>query len=128
MPNTYVFTKRLAEDVVHDFSEEYKLPCVIIRPSIVISSAKEPVTGWIDNFNGPIGLLVGGAKGILRVVYIDPFTTADFMAVDVAIKCMLITAWQRGINTYVTKSMSFFISTSEMLKKKCVIRIDIHVF
>lgn len=32
MPNTYTFTKRLAEQVISDYSES--LPCAIIRPSI----------------------------------------------------------------------------------------------
>lgn len=67
---------------------------------LVISSATEPVPGWIDNFNGPIGLLVGGAKGILRVVYIDPTIVCDFFPVDVAIKLAIIVAWKRGIKTY----------------------------
>lgn len=95
MPNTYTFTKRLAEQVISDYSKS--LPCVIIRPSIVISSAEDPLAGWLDNFNGPVGMLVGGGKGILRVLYVDPNITSDFMPVDVAIKAIIIVAWQRGI-------------------------------
>lgn len=49
-PNTYTFTKGLAEQAVKDFSD--RLPVVIFRPSIVISSLDEPMPGWIDNFNG----------------------------------------------------------------------------
>lgn len=49
-PNTYTFTKGLAEQVVKDFSD--RLPVVIYRPSIVVSSLDEPMPGWIDNFNG----------------------------------------------------------------------------
>lgn len=51
MPNTYTFTKALAEQVVDDHKDE--VPLVMFRPSIVISSMKEPFPGWIDNFNGP---------------------------------------------------------------------------
>ena len=65
----------------------------------VISTIKEPVEGWIDNFNGPVGLLVGGGKGVLRVVYLDPTITSDFIPVDVAIKAMIIAAWKRGLVT-----------------------------
>ena len=36
---------------------------VIFRPSIVVSAMREPVPGWIDNFNGPMGMLVGCAVG-----------------------------------------------------------------
>jgi len=95
MPNTYTFTKRLAEAIINDYSKS--LPCVIIRPSIVVSTAIEPVEGWLDNFNGPIGLFVGGGKGVLRVVYVDPVVTSDFIPVDVAIKAMIIAAWKRGL-------------------------------
>lgn len=49
MPNTYTFTKALAEQVIDDHKEQ--LPLLIFRPSIVISSMKEPFPGWIDNFN-----------------------------------------------------------------------------
>ncbi|EFN65009.1 Fatty acyl-CoA reductase 1 [Camponotus floridanus] len=95
MPNTYTFSKRLAEAIINDYSKS--LPCVIIRPSIVVSTAIEPVQGWLDNFNGPIGLFVGGGKGVLRVVYVDPVVTSDFIPVDVAIKAMIIAAWHRGL-------------------------------
>lgn len=57
MPNTYTFTKALAEQIVDDTKDE--LPLVLFRPSIVISTMKDPIPGWIDNFNGPIGLLIG---------------------------------------------------------------------
>lgn len=26
----------------------------------------EPVPGWVDNLNGPVGLMIGGAKGVIR--------------------------------------------------------------
>lgn len=61
---------------------------------------KEPVAGWVDNFNGPVGLMVGGGKGVLRVVYGDSKLKADFIPVDVAIKAMIVASWKRGINTY----------------------------
>ncbi|CAL1687696.1 unnamed protein product [Lasius platythorax] len=99
MPNTYTFTKRLAEQVISDYSKS--LPCVIIRPSIVVSTATEPLKGWLDNFNGPVGMLVGGGKGILRVLFVDPIVTSDFMPVDVAIKAIIIVTWQRGIKTII---------------------------
>ncbi|XP_051167352.1 putative fatty acyl-CoA reductase CG5065 isoform X2 [Leptopilina boulardi] len=96
-PNTYTFTKRLAEQVVNDYSES--IPSVIFRPSIVISTLYEPVEGWIDNFNGPVGMLVGGGKGLLRVIHLDTKIISDFIPVDVAIKAMLIAAWKRGLQT-----------------------------
>ncbi|XP_066587954.1 fatty acyl-CoA reductase 1-like isoform X2 [Prorops nasuta] len=97
MPNTYTFTKRLAELVISDYAKV--LPSVIFRPSIVISSFEEPVRGWIDNFNGPVGMMVGGGKGVLRAVFADKKASSDYMPVDMAIKTMMIAAWKRGMKT-----------------------------
>lgn len=94
MPNTYTFTKALAEQIVDDHKNE--LPLMIFRPSIVISSMKEPFPGWIDNFNGPLGLLVGSGLGITRTMHCDPDNIADFTPVDICIKAMIIAAWKRA--------------------------------
>lgn len=66
-PNTYTFTKGLAEQVAIEFQD--RLPIIIFRPSIVISSMEEPFPGWVDNFNGPVGLLLacGIGKELKRV-------------------------------------------------------------
>ncbi|CAH0699496.1 unnamed protein product [Spodoptera exigua] len=94
LPNTYTFSKQLAENVV----AEYKgiIPVVIIRPSIVISSVDEPVPGWVENFNGPVGILIACGKGILRTMYTDPDLVADYMPVDIAIKSFIVASWIRG--------------------------------
>lgn len=94
MPNTYTFTKALAEQVVDDHKNE--IPLVMFRPSIVISTMKEPFPGWIDNFNGPVGLLVGSGLGITRTMYCNPDNIADFTPVDVCIKAMIIATWKRA--------------------------------
>ncbi|KAG5887300.1 hypothetical protein JTB14_007027 [Gonioctena quinquepunctata] len=64
LPNTYTFAKSLSEHVVNDMCRG-KISAVIMRPSIVVPSFEEPFPGWTDNLNGPIGLLVAGAKGKL---------------------------------------------------------------
>ncbi|XP_045458035.1 fatty acyl-CoA reductase 1-like [Melitaea cinxia] len=95
LPNTYVFTKQLAEHVMYE--QKGKLPIVIMRPSIVISSYKEPSEGWIENLNGPVGMLVASGKGILRTMYTDPDLTSDYIPVDIAIKAFIAGAWARGV-------------------------------
>lgn len=47
-PNTYTFTKGLAEQVVKEYSN--RLPVVIYRPSIVVSSLDEPMPGMVARF------------------------------------------------------------------------------
>ncbi|PNF40527.1 hypothetical protein B7P43_G08166 [Cryptotermes secundus] len=94
LPNTYVFTKSLAEHVVKDLGEN--LPIVIIRPSIVISTLNDPFPGWIENFNGPVGLLIASGKGIVRVALGSPDTVVDYMTVDFAVKIICIAAWEKA--------------------------------
>ncbi|OWR47189.1 fatty-acyl CoA reductase 1 [Danaus plexippus plexippus] len=94
LPNTYVFTKQLAEHVVYE--QKGKMPIVIVRPSIVISSHLEPVPGWIDNFNGPAGLMAASGKGILRTILSSPEIVSDYIPVDVAIKACIVASWVRG--------------------------------
>ena len=50
-------------------SDAGDLPVVVIRPSIVVASWKEPVRGWIENLNGLTGTFAAAGKGILRSVY-----------------------------------------------------------
>ena len=56
-PNTYTFTKAMAEKVIAENASD--LPIAIMRPSIVVASWKEPIPGWVDNLNGPTGELFG---------------------------------------------------------------------
>jgi len=46
MPNTYTFTKNLAEHVIQDYKG--KVPSLVFRPSIVISTMSDPFPGWVD--------------------------------------------------------------------------------
>jgi alcohol-forming fatty acyl-CoA reductase len=43
MPNTYVFSKNLAEHVTNEY--KHKLPVTLFRPSVVVSAMKEPLPG-----------------------------------------------------------------------------------
>jgi fatty acyl-CoA reductase len=58
----------------------------------VISTWTEPFPGWIDNFNGPIGLMVGSGKGFVHTVYADPNARTAYIPVDICIQFMLLAA------------------------------------
>nr|BBD13399.1 fatty acyl-CoA reductase [Hyphantria cunea] len=94
IPNTYTFTKQLAEHVVSE--NMGKLPVVIVRPSIVISSLSEPMPGWVENFNGPVGIFVACGKGIMRTIHTKPDIVSDFIPVDACAKNIAAAAWIRG--------------------------------
>lgn len=49
-PNTYTYTKRMAEILVRDEFNKGKLPVCIVRPSIVGPSYSEPMPGWVKCF------------------------------------------------------------------------------
>lgn len=55
--------------------------------------------GWLDNFNGPVGILVAGGIGIMRSLYGDPNAIVDFTPIDIAIKSIITCAWRHGIKT-----------------------------
>lgn len=66
----------------------------------VISSLNDPIKGWIDNFNGPIGLMMACGKGIVRITYCDKYIIPDYMAVDISIKSIIVAAWHRATSKY----------------------------
>ena len=45
--NTYTCAKNITESYISRYCQD--LPVVIIRPSIVCASWKEPIPGWVDN-------------------------------------------------------------------------------
>ncbi|RZF38687.1 hypothetical protein LSTR_LSTR003493 [Laodelphax striatellus] len=94
-PNTYTFSKSLAEQVMADYST--KIPIVIVRPSIVIHSIYEPFTGWLDNLNGPFSIIAGVNKGIMRVFLCDENCSLDCVGVDCAINSLIVSAWHKAI-------------------------------
>lgn len=57
---------------------------------------KEPVAGWVDNLNGPIGLLVGGGKGVIRSMHCKAELLAQIIPVDYAINGIIVTTWKVG--------------------------------
>ncbi|KAK3102570.1 hypothetical protein FSP39_012259 [Pinctada imbricata] len=102
-PNTYTYTKQLAEYLLT--KEGQGLPIAVVRPSIVGASWKEPHPGWIDNYNGPSGLYVAAGKGILRSMKGDWRAVADIIPVDIPCNMIIATAWY----TAVTKPSNILI-------------------
>jgi fatty acyl-CoA reductase len=89
-PNTYIFTKAMAENLVQKF--QGRLPVAIVRPSIVVPSQAEPEPGWVDNVNGPMGLGVLASLGILRNIDWNYWGVCDFVPVDAVVNSMLAVA------------------------------------
>ncbi|XP_076658436.1 fatty acyl-CoA reductase wat [Halictus rubicundus] len=90
-PNTYTFTKAVAESVVKN--EAGDLPVGIFRPAIVISTYREPVRGWIDNLYGPTGVAAGAGTGILRSIHCDGSKLANVVPGDLTVNALIACAW-----------------------------------
>ncbi|XP_014210766.1 fatty acyl-CoA reductase wat-like [Copidosoma floridanum] len=65
---------------------------------MVISSFREPLSGWIDNVSGPTGALVGGGVGLIRTLNIDRDCTAEMIPADLTINALISTAWDIANN------------------------------
>jgi len=61
---------------------------------------EEPIPGWIDNIYGPIGLTIGGGKGILRVMYMNQYVRDNVVPVDIVVKAVLVVIWKLGLIKY----------------------------
>ncbi|CAG0884897.1 unnamed protein product [Cyprideis torosa] len=94
-PNSYIFTKALAESLVSEASD---LPIAVVRPSIVVGAAKEPLPGWTDNMNGPNALFLGVGQGLLHTFQAKPYAITDMVPVDIAVNLMLVVAWRTATN------------------------------
>lgn len=98
-PNTYTFTKCLAEDYIRLNTKG--LPVAIFRPAIIIPTTEShPVQGWIDNMYGAIGVIVGVGTGIIRVLYVNKNYNAEVVPVDMCVNSLLATAWDTSKNSY----------------------------
>ncbi|XP_039481262.1 putative fatty acyl-CoA reductase CG5065 isoform X1 [Drosophila santomea] len=91
-PNTYTYSKRLAELLVRDHYES--MPVIIARPSIVSPAAFEPLPGWVDNLNGPTGLMIGCGKGVIRSVLVNQRNKAEVIPVDYAINGLIVIPYE----------------------------------
>ncbi|XP_063545690.1 putative fatty acyl-CoA reductase CG5065 isoform X2 [Cydia strobilella] len=96
-PNTYTFTKALAETVVERHGNT-GYPISIFRPTIVISAQKHPFPGWIENFNGPSGVVVAIGKGLLHVFPTKCGVHTDFLPVDIAVDTLIAVAWETAVD------------------------------
>ncbi|XP_054001533.1 putative fatty acyl-CoA reductase CG5065 isoform X2 [Hylaeus anthracinus] len=93
-PNTYTFTKNLAEQIV--WTRGADLPVSIVRPSIVCVTHKEPFPGWLDGPSGLTGLIGGIIRGTARVIKCDTKRTIDMVPVDYVIDTIICASWFRA--------------------------------
>jgi len=92
--NTYTCAKNITESYISRYCQD--LPVVIVRPSIVCASWKEPIPGWVDNQSALTGMIAAVQAGLLRSMLVSRDKVIDLVPVDVVINTMIVAAWKRG--------------------------------
>ncbi|GMH11123.1 hypothetical protein Nepgr_012964 [Nepenthes gracilis] len=87
-PNVYVFTKALGEMILMQFKGN--LPLVIVRPTIVTSTYKEPFPGWVEGIRTIDSLVVGYGKGRITCFLGDLESVVDVMPADLVINAIIV--------------------------------------
>lgn len=67
--------------------------------------------GWVDNLNGPTGLLVGAGKGVIRSMYCKANYNAEVIPVDFAINALIVNAWKVATQEKYVLLFSFCIES-----------------
>lgn len=95
-PNTYTYTKAVSESLLLERSKTHlpNLSIAMVRPSIVGGIWRQPICGWVDNFNGPTGVILSMMTGAIQAMIGCPNYCADIVPVDVVANLIICTAWQ----------------------------------
>ncbi|XP_070493160.1 putative fatty acyl-CoA reductase CG8303 [Chironomus tepperi] len=108
-PNTYTFTKQLAENLIKRELTNY--PAGIVRPSVVYSTYQNPVPGWCGNGkSGHIGFLAGYSKGLFRTMGGDASSIMDLIPCDYVANATVVLSWY--VSTYQVKEVEVIHCTS----------------
>ncbi|KAL0831449.1 hypothetical protein ABMA28_002251 [Loxostege sticticalis] len=91
-PNAYTYSKALTEEIIE--KEFYDIPAAIVRPSIIISSLKEPMPGWVTGWQGLTRVVAVACRGLLRIWYGNPSVVLDIIPVDYVANLLIAAAWE----------------------------------
>uniref|UniRef100_A0A7N0TVA3 Fatty acyl-CoA reductase n=1 Tax=Kalanchoe fedtschenkoi TaxID=63787 RepID=A0A7N0TVA3_KALFE len=87
-PNTYVFTKAMGEMLIGE--ARGNMPLVILRPTIVTSTIKEPFPGWIEGVRTIDSLAIAYGKGRMECFLGDPNSTIDLIPADMVVNSIIV--------------------------------------
>ncbi|KAL5056166.1 hypothetical protein RYX36_036848 [Vicia faba] len=87
-PNTYVFTKAMGEMLLGTMKEN--LSIVIVRPTMITSTYKEPFPGWVEGVRTIDSLIVAYGKGKLTCFLADVKAVFDVIPADMVVNAMIV--------------------------------------
>ncbi|KAH9611259.1 hypothetical protein KSS87_009728 [Heliosperma pusillum] len=76
--------------------EKEDIPLVFIRPTIVTSTFKEPIPGWVEGIRTIDSLAAAYGKGRLPCFLGDPNSIVDVIPADMVVNAMLVAAMARS--------------------------------
>ncbi|KAF9592125.1 hypothetical protein IFM89_012554 [Coptis chinensis] len=85
--DTYVFSKAMAEMMIDSQRED--IPVVIIRPSVIVGTYKEPIPGWIEGIRMMDPVILSYGKGELTGFPSDPKGVLDTVPADMVVNAIL---------------------------------------
>ncbi|KAI3839308.1 hypothetical protein MKX03_016852 [Papaver bracteatum] len=88
-PNTYVFTKAMGEMIIGE-AKGYDHKVVILRPTIVTSTLKEPFPGWIEGVRTIDSVILACGKGNIRCFPMNPQTVVDVIPGDMVVNAAIV--------------------------------------
>ncbi|CAA7060508.1 unnamed protein product [Microthlaspi erraticum] len=92
--NTYTFTKAMGETVIH--SKRGDMPVVIMRPSIIESSYKEPFPGWLQGIRMSAPFILAYGKDQISHMWGDYQASFDVIPVDMVANAAIAAMAKHG--------------------------------
>ncbi|GAB4851490.1 hypothetical protein Ancab_030892 [Ancistrocladus abbreviatus] len=92
--DTYVFTKAMGEMLLGGMRGE--VPLVILRPSVIESTYRDPFPGWIEGNRMMDPIVTYYGKGLLSGFPVDPNAVIDVVPVDMVANAMLAAIAKHG--------------------------------
>uniref|UniRef100_A0A2A4JY42 Fatty acyl-CoA reductase n=1 Tax=Heliothis virescens TaxID=7102 RepID=A0A2A4JY42_HELVI len=129
-PNTYTFTKAIAEEIVRSSAGD--LPVTIVRPPAVICSYYEPSPGWMDMscVFSTSGVILGVGLGVIHVANVDKHVKLNVAPVDMVNNTILAAGWQAKSRDNNNEVKIYALATSDkritfdniaqVMRKECV--------
>ncbi|KAF3439409.1 hypothetical protein FNV43_RR17687 [Rhamnella rubrinervis] len=97
-PNTYVFTKAMGEMLIGHLKDNVNV--VVVRPTIVTSTYKEPFPGWVEGVRTIDSLAVGYGKGKLPCFLGDLKAVVDAIPADLVVNAIIVAMAAHGKQYY----------------------------
>ncbi|XP_010248281.1 PREDICTED: fatty acyl-CoA reductase 2-like, partial [Nelumbo nucifera] len=92
--DTYVFTKAMGEMLLNSMRGD--IPVVIMRPSVIESTLREPFPGWIEGIRMMDPIILSYGKGQLTGFLTDPKTVLDVIPADMVVNATMAAMAKHG--------------------------------